>query len=73
MTATIAVQAPVVIGSRRIYPVVAQSMETIGPGFVSSVRPLALIIEESGRYSIALIEGESVQGLLAGLGIPASD
>lgn len=67
MTATIGLQEPLVIGNRRIYPVVAATQAGLGEGFIASTRPLALIIEEAGVYSVTLLEGDSVTALLENL------
>lgn len=71
MTATVRLQEPFVLGSRRVYPVVAEMTQIFGGGMVASVLPLALIIEEDGVFSYTLLEADSFIAVLEKLVCPA--
>lgn len=60
--------APLVVGSRTIYPVVAEAIAGYGSGMAGTVIPLALIIEEDGRYTCALLGTDTLVSLLEKLG-----
>jgi hypothetical protein len=68
MTTAVRLQEPLVLGGRRVFPVVAEACTGIGQGVVASVVPLALIIEEEGEYTVALLGIDSVAALLEKLG-----
>lgn len=68
MTAAVRLQEPLVLGRRRVFPVVAEACTGIGQGAFGSVVPLALIIEDEGEYSVALLAIDSVAALLEKLG-----
>ena len=71
MTAAVRLREPFIDGNRRIYPVVAETDLTISHGMVGSLIPLALIIEEEGKLSCALIEGDCIISILEKLACPA--
>jgi len=71
MTAGVRLQAPFIDGSRKIYPVVAETSMQGDYGIVGSLLPLALIIEENGDLSCALIEGDCIISILEKLACPA--
>jgi hypothetical protein len=70
MTAGLKLQEPRVFGTRTIVPVVSETSLCHGPCIVGSVRPVALLIEEDGKWGIALLEGDSLAELLERLLLP---
>lgn len=70
MTNGLTLQEPRVFGTRTIVPVVSESTVCYGPGMAGSVRPVALLIEEDGKWGIALLEGDSPAELLERLFLP---
>lgn len=70
MNASVRLQEPFVMGSRKIYPVVAEESMSMERGMMGSLVPLALIIEEDGNFSFALLAGESLLEILEKLVCP---
>ena len=70
MNANVRLQEPFVMGNRKIYPVVFEETMILESGMVGSLAPLALIIEEDGRFSCALLAGESFLEILEKLVCP---
>lgn len=70
MNANVRLQEPFVMGNRKIYPVVFEETMILESGMVGSLAPLALIIEEDGRFSFALLAGESFLEILEKLVCP---
>ncbi|MGB7787983.1 hypothetical protein [Methanoregula sp.] len=70
MTAEIRMQEPLVIGNRTIIPVVSDVSLSHEQGMMASVRPLALLIGEDGKWGIVLLEGDSVVALLEKIVLP---
>lgn len=68
MSERVRIAQPLVVGSRRIYPVVAEAVTGYGCGMAGTVLPLALIIEEDGRYTCALLGTDTLVSLLEKLG-----
>lgn len=70
MTAGLKLQEPRVFGTRTIVPVVSESSVSFWPCMAGSVRPVALLIGEDGKWGIALLEGDSPAALLEQLLLP---
>ena len=70
MTAEIRMQEPQVIGNRTIIPVVSDLSASHEQGMMASVRPLALLIGEDGKWGIVLLEGDSLVALLEKIVLP---
>ena len=70
MTAEIRMQEPQVIGNRTIIPVVNDLSVSHELGMMASVRPLALLIGEDGKWGIVLLEGDSIIALLEKIILP---
>jgi hypothetical protein len=68
MTTAVRLQEPLVLGERRVYPVVAEAWTGFDQGGIASLVPLALIIEEGGEYTVALLGIDSVAALAERLG-----
>ncbi len=64
MTGELKLQEPLFFGTRTIVPVVSETSLCHGPCMAGSVRPVALLIEEDGKWGISLLEGESPAVLL---------
>ncbi|MGA2917147.1 hypothetical protein [Methanoregula sp.] len=70
MTAEVRMQEPRVMGNRIIIPVVSDVSLCHEQGMMCSVRPLALLIGEDGKWGIVLLEGDSVVALLEKIILP---
>jgi hypothetical protein len=71
MNTELRLQQPQFFGNRTIIPVVSSVSISHEHGIMGSVRPVALLIGEDGRWGIALLEGDSVVALLEKLVLPA--
>ena len=70
MNAELRLQQPQCFGDRTIIPVVSTISICHEYGMAGSVRPVALLIGEGGKWGIALLEGDSVAGLLEKIVLP---
>jgi len=71
MNTELRLQQPQFFGNRTIIPVVSSVSLCLEHGMMWSVRPVALLIGEDGKWGIALLEGDSVVALLEKLVLPA--
>ncbi|MGA2122393.1 MAG: hypothetical protein ABSG49_10205 [Methanoregula sp.] len=71
MNTELRLQQPQFFGNRTIIPVVSSVSLCLEHGMMGSVRPVALLIGEDGKWGIALLEGDSVVALLEKLVLPA--
>lgn len=74
MTGTILrLREPFIWGSCRIYPVVSETCMVTPGGMMGSVNPVALLIEDEGKLSCTVLEGDSITAVLEKLaGIPGA-
>ena len=70
MNTELILQQPQYFGNRTIIPVVSNISICHEYGMAGSVRPVALLIGEGGTWGIALLEGDSVDGLLEKIVLP---
>ncbi|MFA4878056.1 MAG: hypothetical protein WC586_11650 [Methanoregula sp.] len=64
MTATLRLQEPFVLGDRKIYPVVAEVCVSMEHGMTVMVNPVAVIIEENGFFSGAVLDNTPLETIL---------
>lgn len=64
MNAELKLQQPQILGNRTIVPVVSETFVCNEQGMAGSIRPVALLIGEDGKWDIALLEGDSPVAIL---------
>jgi len=67
MNTEMRMQQPLICGNRRIIPVVRAQSFCYEHGMIASVQPVALMVEEGGKWGITLLEGDSVADFLENL------
>jgi hypothetical protein len=67
MTGALRLQEPFISGSRKIYPVVAEVSWSAARGMTAMISPVAVIIEEDGRFSGAVFEEGSLEHIIGRL------
>jgi len=71
MNTGLRLQQPLFSGNRTIIPVVSCVSISHENGMVGTLRPVALLIGEDGRWGITLLEGDSVAAVVEQLPLPA--
>jgi hypothetical protein len=64
MTGRLRLQKPVIIGDRTIWPVVAEVWVTMEHGMTARINPVALIVEEKGHFTGAVLDDMSMETIL---------
>ncbi|WP_321506944.1 hypothetical protein [uncultured Methanoregula sp.] len=64
MTGTLRLQEPVIIGDRKIWPVVAEVCIIMEHGMTAMVNPVALIMEENGHFTGAVLGDTPLETIL---------
>ena len=67
MTATLRLQEPLILGDRKIYPVVSEICLSLEHGTTALLNPVALIIEENGHITCAVLGDLSPEDILGRL------
>ena len=67
MTTALHLQEPVILGDRKIYPVVSEFCLSLEHGTTALLTPVALIIEENGQITCAILGDLSLDDILGRL------
>ncbi|MFA4860045.1 hypothetical protein [Methanoregula sp.] len=67
MTAALRLQEPFVLGDRKIYPVVSEICFCMERGMTALVSPVAILIEENGQVTGAVLGDASLEDIIGRL------